>query len=67
MSAIEKEIIRLSPMKPLVWKRYIDDLFSPWNIDKKDIGSFIELANNHHPTIKFTPEISDKEITFLDT
>ena len=68
MSAIEMEIIfRLSPNKPLVWKRYIDDIFSLWNIDKKDIGSFIELANNHHSTIKFTAEISDTEITFLDT
>ena len=63
MNAIETELIRLSPNKPLVWKRYIDDI---WNIDKKDIGSFIELANNHHPTIKFTAEISDTEITFLD-
>ena len=67
MNAIETELIRLSPYKPLVWKRYIDDIFSLWNIDKKDIGSFIELANNHHPTIKFTSEISDTEITFLDT
>ena len=50
MSAIEPEIIRLSPNKPLVWKRYIDDIFSLCNIDKKDIGSFIELANNHHQT-----------------
>ena len=65
MSAIETEIIRLSSNKPLVWKRYIDDIFSLWNIDKK--GSFIELANNHHPTIKFTAEISDTEITFLVT
>ena len=45
MSAIETEIIRLSSNKPLVWKRYIDDIFFLWNIDKKDIGSFIELAN----------------------
>ena len=67
MSAIETEIIRLSSNKPLVWKRYIDDIFSLWNIDKKDIGSLIELANNHHPTIQFTAEISDTEITFLDT
>ena len=67
MNAIEREIIRLSPNKPLVWKRYIDDIFSLWNIDKKDIGSFIELANNHHPTIKFTAEISDTEIALLDT
>ena len=67
MNTTETEIIRLSPNKPLVWKRYIDDIFSLWNIDKKDIGSFIELANNHHPTIKLTAEISDTEITFLDT
>ena len=66
-NAIETEIIRLCPNKPLVWKRYIDDIFSLWNIDKKDTGSFIELANNHHPTIRFTAEISDTEITFLDT
>ena len=26
-----------------------------------------EQANRHHPTIKFTAEISDKEIIFLDT
>ena len=27
---------------------------------------FIEQANTFHPTIKFTAEISEKEITFLD-
>ena len=31
------------------------------------IEHFIEQANNHHPPIKFTAEISDKETTFLDT
>ena len=52
---------------PLEWKRYIDDIFSLWNVDKKEIEEFIVLANSHHPTIKFTAEISDKEINFLDT
>ena len=28
---------------------------------------FLELANYRHPTIEFTAEISDTEITFLDT
>ena len=27
----------------------------------------LDLANSNHPTIKFTAEISDTEITFLDT
>ena len=52
---------------PLEWKRYIDDLFSLWNVDKTEIEEFIVLANSHHPTIKFTAEISDKEMNFLDT
>ena len=28
---------------------------------------FIEQANKHHPTIKFTAENSETEATFLDT
>ena len=35
--------------------------------DRDRIEHFIEQANNHQPTIKFTAEISDKETTFLDT
>ena len=58
LSAKETEIITKSPHKPLVWKRFIDDIFSLWNVDKEEIYSFIELANNHHPTIKFTAEVS---------
>ena len=35
--------------------------------DKEKINNFIEHANNYHPSIKFTTDISDKEIIFLDT
>ena len=48
-------------------KGYIDDIFSLWNVDKKEIEEFIVLANRHQPTLKFTAEISDKERNFLDT
>ena len=67
MAAIEREIINRTHFKRLTWKRYIDDVFSLWNINKEEINLFIQLANSYHPTIKFTFEISDKEITFLDT
>ena len=30
-------------------------------------GIFIEKANKFHPTIKFTAEISENRITFLNT
>ena len=61
MANIETKILSRSRIKPTVWKRFIDD------IDKQEIDLFLEQANNFHPTIKFTAEISDKEITYLDT
>ena len=67
MSAVETEIFNESTEKPLVWEKYIDDVFSFWNISIEDINEFIEQANRHHPTIKFTAKISDKETIFLDT
>ena len=67
MAKIEREILRLSYEKPLVWKRCIDDVFSLWNISRNEASAFIEQANRLHPTIKFTAEISETEITFLDT
>ena len=67
MAKIKTEIVSKVVSKPTVWKRYIDDVFSLWDISKPDIETFIEQANLHHPTIKFTAEISDTETVFLDT
>ena len=61
---IETTILSRTIIKPTVWKRYIDDIFSLWDISKPDIEAFIEQANLHHPTIKFTAEISDTETVF---
>ena len=68
MAHIETTILSRTVFKPTVWKRYIDDIFSLWDIiSKPDIEAFIEQANLHHLTIKFTAEISDTETVFLDT
>lgn len=40
MSGVEMEILSLSKTKPLRWKRNIDDIFSLWNADKKEIEEF---------------------------
>jgi len=34
----------------LEWKRYIHDIFSMCNVNKKEIEEFTVLANRHHPT-----------------
>ena len=67
MANIETQILSNSVAKPTIWKQYIDDIFSLWDVSKPDIDKFIEQANSHHPTIKFTAEISNTETTFLDT
>ena len=67
MSAVETGIINKSSKIQLEWKRYIDDVFYLWDTKRKEIDLFILDANRHHPTIKFTAEVSEKEINFLDT
>ena len=67
MARIERQILSQSCIKPLFWKRYIDDVFSLWNTSLDKIESFVKKANNFHSTIKFTAEMSQTEITFLDT
>ena len=37
MAAQETEIINSSHFKPLTWKRYIDDVFSLWNLPVREI------------------------------
>ena len=67
MGEIEKQILNESAHKPLAWKRYIDDIISLWHSSRDVVEKFIEKANKHHPTIKFTAEISRTDATFLDT
>ena len=43
------------------------DVFSHRDCDKKEVDRFIKRTNYFHPTIKFTAETSENQITFLDT
>ena len=67
MAKTETTLIRQSETNPKEWRRYIDDIFSLWDSDEKDMDPFIEQTNKFHPTIKFTAKISENKITFLDT
>ena len=42
-------------------------VLSVWDTEREEIDQFILEASRHHPTIKFTAEISGKETNFLDT
>ena len=67
MAEIETNLMQQNNTKPREWKRYIDDVFSLWDCNRNEVERFIEQTNTFHPTIKFTAEISENEIIFLDT
>ena len=67
MADLEKRLLAASPLKPFVWKRVIDDIFSLWNIPVEEVSIFVNFANSFHPTTKFTCEMSSERAFFLDT
>ncbi len=66
MAELEEKLLNSYPTKPLIWKRYIDDVFCVWPGPPEDLKRFIDFLNEAHPTIKFTYECSDTSIDFLD-
>ena len=67
MDRFETKALKGYPLKPLVWKRFIDDIFCIWTHGKESLKDFIKYLNSIHPTIKFTHECSEDHIDFLDT
>ena len=57
MTHIDKTAYTISPHKPLIWKRFIDEI-SLWTLPKTEINNFIDFADSFHTAIKFTHEIS---------
>ena len=67
MTFIETTALSKTVFSTTIWKCYIHDIFSLWDMSKPDIEAFIEQANLNHPTIEFTAETFDTETAFLDT
>jgi hypothetical protein len=67
LNDFEKQFVYTYQKQPLVWWRYIDDVFVVWTNSRDDLEDFVEHLNTRLPTIKFSLEISENEIAFLDT
>ncbi|KAL9952017.1 hypothetical protein ACROYT_G039216 [Oculina patagonica] len=52
--------------KPELYKRYIDDVLGASSGTREDLESFIEFCSSYHPSLKYTFEISESSIPFLD-
>ena len=66
MGRLEEEFLSLASHKPLIWLRYIDDVFLIWTHGQEELEKFVNYCNSRHPTIKFTTERSTQSIPFLD-
>ena len=67
MPHIEKQLLAASPHKPLIWKRFIDDIFSVRTSPQAEINNFIDFANSFLTALTFTHEVSSEKIVVLDT
>ena len=66
MANLEEKILEGFEKKPMIWWRYIDDIFFIWEHGEESLKVFIEQVNMFHSTIKFTAEYSKEEVNFLD-
>ena len=66
MANIETQILTNSVANPQSGNDILT-IFFLCGMSANLIDKFIEQANSHHPTIKFTAEISNTDTTFLDT
>ena len=66
MGVLENKYLR-NPRysKVSFYKRYVDDILLVFDNDG-DVSSFFEFMNSWHPNIRFTKEVGDKQIPFLD-
>jgi peptide-methionine (R)-S-oxide reductase len=67
MNWLEQTHLPNAPIKPLVWRRYIDDVFAIFQCTDEELAEFTKWLNNIHPTIKFTAESNPDGVPFLDT
>ena len=52
--------------KPELYGRYIDDCIGATSSTKEELTQFIAAVNSFYPALKYTWEISDTSLAFLD-
>lgn len=52
--------------KPILYLRYIDDIFGISTMPRENLERFVRFVNDYNPALKYTEEIG-KEVTMLDT
>ena len=67
MADFEECFLTTQTLKPEIWWRFLDDIISLWIHGRAALEAFITALNSFHDTMKFTWDISEVEVTYLDT
>jgi hypothetical protein len=67
MADFEETHVFTYQSQPLLYGRFIDDIFLIWTHTREELDNFITFLNSRLPAIKFTADISDTQVSFLDT
>ena len=68
----KKMLLSWKGKKPILWRRYIDDIIFLWHGSKHELCDFIKHMNSLHPTIKFKCnegehyDFTSQSVNFLD-
>ena len=65
MGQWEKQLLSNAPFKPMIYWRYIDDIFGIWLHGEQELVRFHERANQIHPKIQVDLRTSHSQIEFL--
>ena len=66
MGWFENQFVYTYPIQPLIWVRYIDDIFQIWTHGIEEFRKFEKHLNQVVESIKFETDISPIEVHFLD-
>lgn len=66
MGVLEGEFLNSQSLKPLYYKRFIDDVFLIWTHGQTNLITFIDAFNSAHPSISFSYQYSPSTVNFLD-
>ena len=62
----ERNLLTGSCRKPIVWFRYIDDIFAVWTYGEDKFKDFSFYINSIHSSFQFTCNYSKECVQFLD-
>lgn len=66
MANWEKGALSKCPLKPLIYLRFLDDIFIIWTHSRTDFEDFFNILNTHMDTVKLKSTVDEHSIDFLD-